>query len=643
MVKESLSGIDKRLIFRETFNDEASVRANGGTPTAVTFSNGVGSFNGTTSFISYPRRFKNEIYSIRIRFTRIGSLQTKYLFDCDNRTVSFIHLNSSGHVNTPGTRYVDGVAISTYTVNTKEIVVTGLTLNSLANFRIGASTDSTAFVVDADFELFEIYKGTLTADEVKNFDENKAFKELTLSSSGSNIATNGGFENLDSGTPVFENWSDSSAGSSTVTASEDSYEGSYACALNVDASGNFALVIRTLLTVGKRYRAIFHAKVSSTTGYNGLRVGAETNVIIINSTTYQQYITEFTATHTSFQFNRDGSSVQNKTFFIDNVTVTEIPPQEILRVDARNGVISNKYSEMLSFNDLATPLSGWTKSGTVANDGDGVQFEPSTTNYVYRGSGAISRTFKVTIKASSTVAGDVIRFYQGQTTNAISCVLTTTPTVYTGLVTNNLSATIYVQGLSGSGLVSVSLLEIKEVIPTVVNTATTVVRSGNVSAMDFNGTTSKLDLGSYDTLVGDKTFIAWIKPRRSPVGNDYYRMFNNGKFEVYYYDSDTSVAIARDGATFGFSATNSHRKEVYSLVVITSTSTGVTNFYTNGVLNGTANQSAGTPVAGTSMIVGTNNTRWFTGPMSNLRIINGILSAQEITQIWQNEKGYYNL
>jgi len=37
-------------IFREVFNDEYSVRQNGGTPVNVTFSEGSGSFNGSTSF-----------------------------------------------------------------------------------------------------------------------------------------------------------------------------------------------------------------------------------------------------------------------------------------------------------------------------------------------------------------------------------------------------------------------------------------------------------------------------------------------------------------------------------------------------------------------------------------------------------------
>jgi hypothetical protein len=44
-MKESLAKTDKKLIFKETFADEASVRANGGVPTNVTFNKGKGIFN----------------------------------------------------------------------------------------------------------------------------------------------------------------------------------------------------------------------------------------------------------------------------------------------------------------------------------------------------------------------------------------------------------------------------------------------------------------------------------------------------------------------------------------------------------------------------------------------------------------------
>jgi len=54
MAKESPYGIDKRLIFRETFSSEAEVRRNGGTPVGVTFDKGVAVFSGAAgTYVSY--------------------------------------------------------------------------------------------------------------------------------------------------------------------------------------------------------------------------------------------------------------------------------------------------------------------------------------------------------------------------------------------------------------------------------------------------------------------------------------------------------------------------------------------------------------------------------------------------------------
>lgn len=57
-MKESVLKTDKNIVFKETFGSEDLVRANGGTPTAVTFSNGVGSFLlSSSSKISYNKIF----------------------------------------------------------------------------------------------------------------------------------------------------------------------------------------------------------------------------------------------------------------------------------------------------------------------------------------------------------------------------------------------------------------------------------------------------------------------------------------------------------------------------------------------------------------------------------------------------------
>jgi hypothetical protein len=69
---------------------------------------------------------------------------------------------------------------------------------------------------------------------------------------------------------------------------------------------------------------------------------------------------------------------------------------------------------------------------------------------------------------------------------------------------------------------------------------------------------------------------------------------------------------------------------------------GVVNFYignstTAPALSGTANQSSGTPVAGTTNVFIGNNTgatRTFNGLIPMLKVYEGILDLPTITQIW---------
>jgi len=158
---------------------------------------------------------------------------------------------------------------------------------------------------------------------------------------------------------------------------------------------------------------------------------------------------------------------------------------------------------------------------------------------------------------------------------------------------------------------------------------------------------SKLDCGSYTTLVGDKSFVAWIKPRSFGEGG-YGRFIDNGKVMFSVYTSGNRIGFSSDGySTTALSAVNSVTfNNQYVFICATRTSTGITNIYINGVLSGTANQSSGTPATGTNnIILGNNNagSYAFDGLMSNVRIYDGILSTQEIAQLWQDEKSLYNL
>lgn len=176
------------------------------------------------------------------------------------------------------------------------------------------------------------------------------------------------------------------------------------------------------------------------------------------------------------------------------------------------------------------------------------------------------------------------------------------------------------------------------------NTAVSVVKSGSIYAMDFNGTSSKLDLGTYNTLVGDKTVRFWVNLKGfgsseigGIIGNDKFRVSTRGSANnrLYFYS---------DGSTFAASAVGSLVLRRWIMVCATRTSAGVTNIYINGALSGTANQSSGTPAAGTANItVGLASSLYGNCLLSNISIENEILSAQTISQLFSSEHKFYNV
>lgn len=171
-MKESKYGVDKRLVFRETFSDEDSVRKNGGVPTNVVFENGVGKFNGTSSNILYNKPIKSNV-SIRIRLNYISNPTTSYIYSSAATSYTSLSVSNLALIVLGGTPYVNGIAGSTLINGNNEIIISNYPL-SAAFFRIASTYYGDQFF-NGSIELFEIYQGTLTANEVKNLYENKTY------------------------------------------------------------------------------------------------------------------------------------------------------------------------------------------------------------------------------------------------------------------------------------------------------------------------------------------------------------------------------------------------------------------------------------------------------------------------------------
>ena len=212
MSKESLHTFEKSVIFRETFNSEFDVRKNGGDPVDVSFSDGIGSFNGSSSNIKYSPKNIGKEFTIRMKI-KILTPEISYLFTgglngasstthgfyfiSDTTTFHRIGISAAGSSRLGTTGGITGIVgewhditFSISKVNNfvkfylDDIDVGSDTyipaLDSLLNdfIAIGARTFYSAEYANIDIDLLEIYNTALTAEEVANLYNNISYRDI---------------------------------------------------------------------------------------------------------------------------------------------------------------------------------------------------------------------------------------------------------------------------------------------------------------------------------------------------------------------------------------------------------------------------------------------------------------------------------
>ena len=209
MAKESLytSETPSKIMYRETFQDEHTLRRNGGVPTDITFEDGVASFNGQSGKISYFNPFSGipkQSFSIRVRFTHLGAgsvggwgilfMQGNYdnglgVLVNDSGFLNFYgvgaYLSSSSFDKNKQYEFVfiyDGSTL--YIYRDGEIDVSSARsgdarTNIVNTFEFGHSSSGTEYYGNLSIDLFEIYNYALTAEECYNLFHGKRYKALT--------------------------------------------------------------------------------------------------------------------------------------------------------------------------------------------------------------------------------------------------------------------------------------------------------------------------------------------------------------------------------------------------------------------------------------------------------------------------------
>ena len=153
------------------------------------------------------------------------------------------------------------------------------------------------------------------------------------------------------------------------------------------------------------------------------------------------------------------------------------------------------------------------------------------------------------------------------------------------------------------------------------------------NAYKFNGTDSYASVPDANIdVTGDMTVI--VRFRFTGIAANQF-ICSDGSLDLFenYNAGSERLGFSRDGSTTIYSGTIAPDTDYH--LAVTSTAAGVTNFYINGVLSGSANQAAGTPTDGGVLYFGTDSdgaASPFNGVMGGKpRFYNTILSTSDIT------------
>ena len=165
------------------------------------------------------------------------------------------------------------------------------------------------------------------------------------------------------------------------------------------------------------------------------------------------------------------------------------------------------------------------------------------------------------------------------------------------------------------------------------------VISGNVhntkNGLSFNNSTGTATISSStNPLNNDFTFSVRFKLRSAANPG---RLFQSQYIFIYPQGVSGEIWVTRDAGTTYSKAGNNLQslQNKWITISILSTNNGTTNFYFDGLLQGTINQSAGTPLSSVgSWTIGNRSdlVRQFDGEIQDIRIHNRLLTPAEIRQ-----------
>ncbi len=477
---------------------------------------------------------------------------------------------------------------------------------------------------------------------------------------------------------------------------------------------------------GKRYKISFDSRHVGTGGGWVASLAAASNQLQNTfltktsvDTSYETIIYEWTHTldHRYFNFRENNGSNDGGVFF-DNFSVKEIlveETQEVMSIDNTRGVIGDKYagnavgSELHTNANAASDPNGNEADATTgfANTGlagIGANIFESQSSIVSEGSYAIkadandtpigAARFYVDLDSApfSLIVGRKYRVsfrsrhvgVGGDWTSTLSDAtsLGTNLTIIRAVTNGDTTWSEYSQefthsvntrycgyreaNASNDGGVYFDNLSIKEIRTEPVNTAVTVKKDGSYYAMDFDGSTSLLNIDSVlpdlaSTTTG--TWMCWVKPfDGTPSAIEALCSFGDtNAVEILYSRINTDgtfTALATKASTIQWKLdtdSSVFSDKIWTHIALVQDGTEPVLYVNKEAVAQTFSNSTD-KTAWFSDLTGLDNGRigcfdfnsggdsnFFKGQISQPIIYDGILTSEEITQAYTSTKHLYNL
>lgn len=680
-MKEAKDNLILKPIFRETFRSEQEVRKNGwlvSNNTSGGFKDGKVFLAGNSVNVAHnfnilagtPITFR-----FKCRIDDVTPASTSYFIDFrKNGGSHYISFATSSTIILPWfsayTIYINGVNSSDTSEIEGEWV--DIIITATPSYDIGYSTlgryNSGSTNSQINFDLIEIYKGTLTPSEIKNLTDNKWNKELTsigLQCLNTNLITDGDCNNV----PKLYGTSFSAASSKCIVSLDS---GSIKMQNNnsTSASEFRAQFNKTPnnLKIGTKYMWSYKYFIPLDSSISSIEF--RTDAVTHFNPTFKKgewvniKIVSILANNTrAFDFRLTADTNTTDYMLIDDFSIQEFIPNTLIDFDSTNGVLEDKQVGNIVGEQLLPDVSEtllWNKAdctGTTVDykgqeDVMEVETTGSSTIYVYK-SGFNTGKYLVSVNyfipeetnISTNSRTPFIKMGNTSSTNGFYLSEKGKWATATGIVDMTISGSFFVYRATGDigdkyYLSKISCTKIREELDV---TDVAIKKQGAY----FNGSTSKIDTGT--DMIGTKpiTIMGWIKPHSFGDGVLKNRLIDNGML-YFALGSNNNIGLTSDNATSVVSDTNSIFINKYYFVAATRGIGGTANFYigdksTAPALSGSANQDSGTPVAGsTNIFIGNRDfsDRTFDGLIPQLKVVEGILDIDQIAQYWSESLKY---